>query len=85
MYEEIAFGTLLELAERFGGENRGEIVLVVAGAAVTAMSLDDAVLDVVARAKTGERLKDAAREVAEITGIPSRDLYNAALERSRDA
>ena len=85
MYEEVAFGTLSELAERFGGENRGEIVLVVAGAAVTAMSLDDAVLDVVGRAKTGERLKDAAREVAEITGIPSRDLYNAALERSRDA
>jgi 16S rRNA (cytidine1402-2'-O)-methyltransferase len=49
------------------------------------MSLEDAVLDVVSRAQTGERLKDAAREVAEITGIPSRDLYNAALARSRDA
>ena len=85
MYEEVAFGTLAELSERFGGENRGEIVIVVAGAAVTAMSLEDAVLDVVSRAQTGERLKDAAREVAEITGIPSRDLYNAALARSRDA
>lgn len=85
MYEEVAFGTLAELAERFGGENRGEIVIVVAGATVTVMSLEDAVLDVVSRAQTGERLKDAAREVAEITGIPSRDLYNAALARSRDA
>jgi 16S rRNA (cytidine1402-2'-O)-methyltransferase len=85
MYEEIAFGTLAELADRFAGENRGEIVIVVAGAAVEAVSLDDAVVDVVSRAKSGERLKDAAREVAEITGIPSRDLYNAALARSRDA
>jgi 16S rRNA (cytidine1402-2'-O)-methyltransferase len=85
MYEEVAFGTLAELAERFGGENRGEIVIVVAGATVTVMSLDDAVLDVLSRAQSGERLKDAAREVAEITGIPSRDLYNAALARSRDA
>lgn len=85
MYEEVAFGTLGELAERFAGDNRGEIVVVVAGAIVTAMSLDDAIHDVAARVNSGDRLKDAAREVAEMTGIPSRDLYNAALARSRDA
>jgi 16S rRNA (cytidine1402-2'-O)-methyltransferase len=85
MYEEVAFGTLGELAERFAGENRGEIVIVVSGATVTALSLDDAVSDVVARAQSGERLKEAAQAVAEMTGIPSRDLYNAALAKSRDA
>jgi 16S rRNA (cytidine1402-2'-O)-methyltransferase len=85
MYEEVAFGTLGELAERFAGENRGEIVVVVSGATVTALSLDDAVSDVVARAQSGERLKEAAQAVAEMTGIPSRDLYNAALAKSRDA
>ena len=81
MYEEVANGTLGELAERFAGENRGEIVLVIAGAEVTAMSIEDALADVRARVATGERLKDACREVAEVTGIPSRDLYSAAIEK----
>jgi 16S rRNA (cytidine1402-2'-O)-methyltransferase len=85
MYEEVVRGTLAELAERFAGENRGEIVLLVAGAEVVAMSLDDAVTDVLTRVRTGERLKEASRAVAEATGIPGRDLYAAALERSRDA
>ena len=85
MYEEVVRGTLAELAERFAGENRGEIVLLVAGAEVVAMSLDDAVTDVLARVRSGERLKEASRAVAEATGIPGRDLYAAALERSRDA
>lgn len=81
LHEEIASGNLGELAERFAGDNRGEIVLVVAGAAVTAMSLEDALADVRARVATGERLKDACREVADITGIPSRDLYSAAIAK----
>ena len=79
LHEEVAAGTLGELADQFAGENRGEIVLVIAGAAVTAMSLEDALADVRARVETGERLKDACREVAEVTGIPSRDLYSAAI------
>jgi glycine/D-amino acid oxidase-like deaminating enzyme len=85
MYEEVVRGTLAELAERFAGDNRGEIVLLVAGAEVVAMSLEDAVADVVARVRSGERLKEASRAVAEATGIRGRDLYAAALERSRDA
>ena len=83
MYEEVARGALAELADRFAGENRGEIVLVVAGATVMAMSLDDAIRDVLARTASGERLKDACREVSEITGIPSRDLYSAAIATPR--
>ncbi len=85
MYEEVVRGTLAELAERFAGENRGEIVFLVAGAEVVPMSLEDAVTDVVARVASGERLKEASRAVADATGIPGRDLYAAALERSRDA
>ena len=85
MYEEVVRGTLGELAERFAGENRGEIVFLVAGADVVPMSLEDAVSDVAARVASGERLKEASRAVAEATGIPGRDLYQAALKRSRDA
>ena len=85
MYEEVVRGTLAELAEQFAGKNRGEIVFLVAGADVTPMSLDDVVHRVVARVASGERLKEASRAVAEATGIPGRDLYQAALERSRGA
>jgi 16S rRNA (cytidine1402-2'-O)-methyltransferase len=49
------------------------------------MSLEDAVADVVSRVASGERLKEASRAVAEATGNPGRDLYSAALSRSRDA
>jgi 16S rRNA (cytidine1402-2'-O)-methyltransferase len=49
------------------------------------MLLEDAVTDVIARVASGERLKEASRAVAEATGIPGRDLYSAALSRSRDA
>lgn len=85
LHEEVVRGTLAELADRFAGDNRGEIVFLVAGADVVPMSLDAAVTDVVARVASGERLKEASRAVADATGIPSRDLYAAALERSRDA
>lgn len=83
LHEEVAAGPLGELADRFSGDNRGEIVLVVAGAPVTATSIEDALVDVRARVSSGERLKDACREVAEVTGIPSRDLYSAAIESPR--
>jgi 16S rRNA (cytidine1402-2'-O)-methyltransferase len=45
------------------------------------MSLEDALADVRARVASGERLKEACREVAEVTGIPSRDLYSAAIAK----
>ena len=85
MFEEVVRGTLAELAEKFAGDNRGEIVFLVAGADVVPLSLEDAVADVVARVSSGERLKEASRAVADASGIPGRDLYQAALERSRDA
>lgn len=82
VFEEVVRAPLGELADRFAGENRGEIVLVVAGAEVAAVPLDVAVSDVLARVESGERLKEASRAVADATGIPARDLYNAALGRS---
>ncbi len=85
LHEEVARAPLAELADRFAGENRGEIVLVVAGAEVVAVPLEVAVGDVLARVESGERLKEASRAVADATGIPARDLYNAALGRSAGA
>ncbi len=63
---------------------KGEYVLVVAGAApaqAAAVTLEDGVAQVLALKEQGMRLKDAAREVAEHTGLSKNELYAAALER----
>jgi 16S rRNA (cytidine1402-2'-O)-methyltransferase len=79
LHEEVARGTVAELAEKFAEGARGEIVLVVAGAEPATASLDDAVPRVLALAASGARLKDAAQEVADATGLSRRELYEAAL------
>jgi len=81
LYEEVVRGTLAELAERFADGGRGEIVLVVGGAAPASASLDDGVARVAVLVADGSRLKDAAAEVAELTGLSRRDLYEAALRQ----
>lgn len=58
---------------------KGEIVVVVEGAAPVEVSGDDALAQVQALVAGGIRLKDAAAEVATATGLSSRDLYQAAL------
>ncbi|MBN9112845.1 MAG: 16S rRNA (cytidine(1402)-2'-O)-methyltransferase [Pseudonocardia sp.] len=79
-YEEVVRGSLTELAEWATGEVRGEITVVLAGAALAeAPSVESLMSEVQARVADGERLKDAAAAVAEATGTSKRELYNAAL------
>ena len=62
---------------------KGEFVLVVAGAPprqAAAVSLEEAVSQVLALRAQGMRLKDAAKEVAEHTGLSKNELYATALE-----
>ena len=77
--------TTLEQAVEFYTENapKGEYVLVVAGAepVQAAATLEDGVAQVLALKRQGMRLKDAAREVAEHTGLSKNELYAAALEQ----
>ena len=64
-------------------EPRGEYVLVVAGAEPredAAVTLAEGAARVLALVEAGQRLKDAAREVAEHTGLSKNELYAAALE-----
>ena len=84
-HEEILRGTLAELADWAAGtEVLGEIVIVVAGADPVAVSAEDLVEDVLGRAAAGERLKDAAKEVARgHDGVSARELYDLALARRR--
>ena len=63
---------------------KGEFVLVLAGAEPhqeAAVTLEDAVAQVLTLKAQGIRLKDAAKEVAEHTGFSKNELYAAALEQ----
>ena len=78
-FEEVKRGTLSELADWAAAEVRGEIVIVIAGAERSNVSFESALAQVQTLAAAGTRLKDAAAEVAQQTGLSSRELYNAAL------
>ena len=80
LHEEVARGTLAELAELFADGARGEIVLVVAGAEPVEASIDEGVARVLTLVSEGSRLKEASAEVAELTGLSRKELYDAALK-----
>ncbi|MGP3536326.1 16S rRNA (cytidine(1402)-2'-O)-methyltransferase [Microbacterium sp. RD1] len=79
LHEEVVRGTLGELAAWARSGVRGEIALVVGGAAPRVTVFADAVAQVLALVVSGARLKAAASEVAGQTGHSSRELYQAAL------
>lgn len=79
LYEEVRRGGAAELAAWAAEGVKGEIVVVVEGAAPRAVSPEDALAQVQALVASGVRLKDACAEVAAATGLSSRDLYQAAL------
>lgn len=82
LHEEIARMTLAEAVSRYAEtEPRGEYVLVVAGAEerTESVSLEDAVARARALTASGLRIKDAAKQAAEETGIPKNQLYAALI------
>ena len=79
LHEEVVRDGLGALAAWASGGVRGEIVVVVGGAAARQVSADDAVAQVQQLVGDGIRLKDAAAEVAAATGLSSRVLYQAVL------
>jgi 16S rRNA (cytidine1402-2'-O)-methyltransferase len=78
-YEEIRRGPLSELAAWAADGVRGEISVVLAGAEPREVSVADLVVEVSERVAAGERLKAAAAEVAEATGVSKKELYDAVL------
>lgn len=83
-HEELRHGTLAELAEHVAAGVRGELTLVVAGAGAqdAAPVADDA--ELVARVRslvaTGMAKKEAIAAVAQATGRPKRDVYQAVVD-----
>ena len=85
LHEETIRTTLGQAAELWRDTApKGEFVLVVAGRPPrqeAAVTTEEAVEQVLALRDGGMRLKDAARQVAEATGLSKNELYAAALER----
>lgn len=84
-FETVQTGNLAELANHYRNdeEPRGEIVIVLAPAAETEVT-QDSVDDALRAALKTERVKDAARLVADAYGLPKRDLYQRALKLAGD-
>ncbi|MGO2660716.1 16S rRNA (cytidine(1402)-2'-O)-methyltransferase [Mycetocola reblochoni] len=84
LHEEVARGSAAELAAWAADGVRGEIVLVVAGAAEREADPEDALARVQALVASGVRLKDATAQVAGETGAARRELYQRALTARQD-
>lgn len=84
-FETVQSGSLRELSDHYGGSEaaRGEIVIVIAPAAEKTATQDDIDAALITALKT-ERVKDAAGLVAETFGLSRRELYQRALELSKD-
>jgi 16S rRNA (cytidine1402-2'-O)-methyltransferase len=89
LHEEVARGSLGELAERFAQGARGEVTIVVGGhpdqpAASPPLDLDAAIL---AGLDSGESTRQLAARIAPLCGVPRREVYAraVALRRSRPA
>jgi 16S rRNA (cytidine1402-2'-O)-methyltransferase len=83
MHEEVSRGTLAELARRFQGDVKGEIVLVIGPAQADEHDEDisfavDALRHLV---QSGARPRAAATVVAALTGTRANDLYRALTGR----
>lgn len=79
LHEEVKRGSALELAAWAAEGVRGEIVVLVGGAAPRTADATDAVDQVLALAAEGVRLKEAAADVARATGLRANALYDAAI------
>ena len=81
-HEEVRRGSLSELAGYFSGEVRGEVTVVVEGAAEHLVEVTPAELArlVAVREATGEPRKEAIAGVARELGVPRREVYDAVLQ-----
>ena len=78
-FEEVRRGTAAELLPWAREGVKGEIAVVIAGGEPVTLDFEAAAEQVRRLVAEGERLKDAAAQVAAATGHGKRDLYQAAL------
>ncbi len=82
-FEHTERGTLAHLVEWAKGEPKGEMVLVIAGAQVAEVQIEDLVEQVLALLDDGAKLKEAVAEIASAAGASKSDLYQLVLDRRK--
>lgn len=82
-FEHTERGTLAKLVEWAETEPKGEMVLVVAGAQVAEVQIEDLVEQVLALISDGAKLKEAVAEIASAAGASKSDLYQLVLDRRK--
>ena len=84
MHEEVTRGTLVELRDSIGERVRGEVTLVIAGAArdegAAPAGSDDVAAALRATIAGGSSKKDAIARVATELGVPKKDVYRVAVD-----
>ena len=83
-FEHTERGTLAELAEWAKSDPKGEFVVVIAGAAGVIREIHTLVEDVLTLVDSGERLKDAVNQIAELSKVSKSELYQLSLDARRD-
>jgi 16S rRNA (cytidine1402-2'-O)-methyltransferase len=85
LHEEVRRESLSKLAASVQRRPvKGELVLVVEGAAEAEPDVDAAVDEALQRVDAGESVREATRAVAQERGVPRRALYDRVLERRKD-
>jgi len=80
LHGEVRRGTLAELADRFAGDVKGEVTVVVEGAPRAEPDVAALADEVNALVAAGMSRKEAAAQVAAATGASKRAVYDASLE-----
>ena len=85
LHEELARGTLTELARRFAGETKGELTIVLGPIAAPKVSADVRRVDeAIARVlEAGLSARDAATAVAAALDLPKREVYQRVQELAK--
>ena len=79
-FEETKRGTLAELVEWASVDHKGEMVLVIAGAAEESVEAVDLVAEVQQLTTSGIGMKQAVAQVASMHGFSKSELYQASLD-----
>jgi 16S rRNA (cytidine1402-2'-O)-methyltransferase len=79
LHEEVWLGSLAEAVERWSGEVRGEVTVVVAPRQPVVGDLGAALASARALVEEGRTVSEAARQVSEETGQSRRQIYQALL------
>ena len=80
LHEEAWVGTLGEAVERWTGEIKGELTLVLEGSSLAPVTAKAAIAEARSLVDTGTSPSDAARTVAQGSGVSRRVIYQALLE-----